>query len=79
MRLVPVQKNHVSDVYVYCGQCNNRGLVSTYYADLDGKPFVYFCQSCKDDAEERDRYAYGGEYHQMYGDAWLYSDCDGAW
>jgi hypothetical protein len=22
---------------------------------------------------------YGGEMHQMYGDAWLYQDCPGAW
>lgn len=24
-------------------------------------------------------YRYGSEEHQMYGDAWLYQDCPGAW
>jgi hypothetical protein len=30
-------------------------------------------------ANSNDPYRYGSAEHQMFGDAWLYADCEGAW
>jgi hypothetical protein len=29
--------------------------------------------------DQRDDFYYGSPTHQMFGDAWLYADCEGAW